>query len=35
MVRLGMELLSKQRNECVMVIGINFVLEKLFEQAHA
>ena len=34
MVRLGLELLSKQRNNTVMIIGINFVLERLFVQAH-
>ena len=34
MVRLGLELLSKQRDETVMVIGFNYVLERLFHQAH-
>ena len=34
MVRLGLELLSKQRDNTVMIIGINFVLERLFIQAH-
>ena len=34
MVRMGLELLSKQRDNTVMVIGNNFVLERLFVQAH-
>lgn len=35
MIKLGLALLSKQRNDTIMVIGTNFVLERLFEQAHA
>ena len=34
MVRLGLELLSKQRGDTIMVIGFNFILERLFELAH-
>ena len=30
MVRMGLELLSKQTDNTVMIIGINFVLERLF-----
>ena len=34
MVRMGLELLSKRRDNTVMIIGNNFVLERLFVQAH-
>ena len=34
MVRMGLELLSKRRDNTVMIIGHNFVLERLFVQAH-
>ena len=34
MVRLGLALLSKQRDNTIMIIGINFVLERLFVLAH-
>ena len=34
MVRQGIQLLSKQRDDTVMIIGINYVLERLFVQAH-
>ena len=33
-IRLGLELLSKQRGDTIMVIGVNYVLERLFITAH-
>ena len=29
-IRLGLELLSKQRGDTIMVIGVNYVMERLF-----
>lgn len=34
MIKLGLNLLSRQKDDTIMVIGTNYVLESLFDQAY-